>query len=201
MGLSCSCPWWWGPQYLSCGVCFPLAHLQELHCAFSTKEWDSLPGPPFSKQLLLNSVHKGKSSYFWSSLLSMASHLSHLESRAQRLGGRMGKRCWDWPEETPTHTSGSCPRACFLFPSLSSSGRRRQCSSLWCLKQVYFSLNTGNNQSPYHCCLFKPLNNLILCVLSVPIRLSPGLCGEIFLTMLSSFLLFPHPPNLMYVWC
>lgn len=70
------------------------------------------------------------------------------------------------------------PQGLLPLLSLSSSGWEERCFSLWCLKQVYFSLNTGNNQSPYHCCLFKPLNNLMLCLLLVPIRLSPGLCGE-----------------------
>ena len=50
------------------GCVCSLPHLQELHCAFSTEEWDSLPSPPLCQQLLLNSVHKGKSSYFWSPL-------------------------------------------------------------------------------------------------------------------------------------
>lgn len=75
--------------------------------------------------------------------LPVASHSPHLESRAQRLWAKMGEICWDWPEETLfTHTNGSCPRACFLLPSLSSSGREGQRSSLWCLKQVYFSFLT-----------------------------------------------------------
>lgn len=56
---------------------------------------------------------------------------------------------------------------------------------------LFLFLNTGDNQSPYHCCLFKPLNILMLCLLLIPIRLSPGLCGEILLNALSSFLLFP----------
>lgn len=67
----------------------------------------------------------------------------------------------------------------------------RQCSSLWCLKQVYFSLNTGNNLSSYHCCLFKPLDNLMLCLLLVPIGSSPGLCGEILSNAFIFLVLFP----------
>lgn len=97
------------------------------------------PSPPLSQQLLLNSVDRAGLHRF----LPGASHSPHLESRAQRLWGKLGEICWDWPEETLfTHTNGSCPRACFLLPSLSSSGREGQCSSLWCLKQVYFSFST-----------------------------------------------------------
>lgn len=55
---------------------------------------------------------------------------------------------------------------------------------------LFLFLNTGDNQSPYHCCLFKPLNILMLCLLLIPIRLSPGPCGEILLNALSSFFLF-----------
>lgn len=114
--------------------------------------------------------------------LPVASHSPHLESRAQRLWGKMGKIGWDWPEESPsTHTDGSCPKACWVV-----------LLSLVPKTSLFLSLNIGNNQSSYHCCLFKPLNNLMLCLLLVPIQLSPGLCGEILLNALFiSLVLFP----------
>lgn len=64
------------------------------------------------------------------------------------------------------------------------------------------SFNTGDNQSSYHCCLFKP-NDFMLCWWLVLIRLPSELCGEI--TFKCSFILSrpappPHVP-ILYVWC
>lgn len=173
--------------YLSWGVCVPLSHLREWHCAFSTGEWASSAQPSTFPATALEHCGQGQVFLFLITLFSQW----HPIALTWNLGHK------DFGERWGKHAEIDLRSPLLHTPMAAALGPAGRCFNLWCLKQVYFSLNTGNNQSSYHCCLFKPLNNLMLCLLLVPIQLSPGLCGEILLNALFiSLVLFP-----LYVWC
>lgn len=173
-------------------MCFPLSHLQELHCAFSTGEWALSAQPSTFPAAAPDQCGQGQVFTFFSQWhpIALTWSLGHKD-----FGGRWGKCMLRLTQGDPFYThQWQLPQG--LLPLTQSvilweGGAALQ--SLVPKTSLFLFLNTGDNQSPYHCCLFKPLNILMLCLLLIPIRLPPGLCGEILLNALSSFLLF-FPP-------
>lgn len=163
------------------GVCIFLSHLQELHCAFSAGDGLRLPSPLFSQQLLLNSVNKAGLLYIWSPPFSQWPPIVLTWSLGHK---DFGERWGNYAEIDLRRPLPHTPMAAAPGPASSSGvcyplGGRGSAPVSGASKK--FVSNADGNQSPYHCCLYKPLNILLL-------------CGETLRNALSSFLIF-FPPR------
>lgn len=171
--------------------------LQELQCAFSTEKWDSLASPPTFPAPALEQCAQGQVFMFLITPFSQWHPLALTWSLGHKdFGERWGNMLrLTWGDPFYTH-QWQLPQGLLTLPEFVILWERGAVlQSLVPKTSLFFSFNTGNNQSPYHCCLFKPLNNLMLCLLLVPIQLSPGLCGEILLNALIFLALPPPPPS------